>query len=210
MGAVLGIPNYLVNLVLTNLFGLAAMATAAYFGIGSFTGLQKFNGNSSENETLVTTGLYGYVRHPMYMFQILMCLCTPVLSWDRVVLTLGIISYLFSIGLPMEEKKLISKFGRGYQLYSEDVPAVIPWDLPVRMCKKQEEPHEYENIAFTRSKRKAAAEANALRQTAQELEKTPASKRSTSKRRAKSSPRSGGSTRSNRSGSFSRRRKPKS
>lgn len=76
-------------------------------------------------QPLTKQGLLGVVRHPMY-------LATIVLMWSlnstladvmvHVVMTVYII-----VGIRLEEKKLISKYGQDYIDYQREVPALIPF-----------------------------------------------------------------------------------
>jgi hypothetical protein len=74
---------------------------------------------------LLTTGIYGRVRHPIYTFTVLAFLVTPFMTLDRLVLLAATGLYLVW-GIPMEERKLIVSFGEAYEAYRRRVPAVIP------------------------------------------------------------------------------------
>lgn len=79
-----------------------------------------------KKKKLVTSGIYGIVRHPLYCFMVFLCLGGTQVTLDRGTLALGIVLYLYSFGLPIEEAKLVDEFGEGYQLYREKVPAILP------------------------------------------------------------------------------------
>jgi len=104
------------------------------FGAGQFIGLQQTFmsanqiGRSSGNPKLLSNGLYGFVRHPVYTFTLLAFVLTPVMSLDRATVTLAMIAYL-AIAIPIEERKLIAIFGESYLKYRQWVPAVVPWKL---------------------------------------------------------------------------------
>jgi len=72
------------------------------------------------------SGFYGYVRHPIYTFTMAAFIITNEMSLDRLVATLGSVIYLY-FAIPVEEKKLIQLFGRAYEDYRKEVPAVIPF-----------------------------------------------------------------------------------
>jgi hypothetical protein len=74
---------------------------------------------------LKTSGVYGWVRHPIYSFTLLAFLLTPVMSLDRLLLTAATTVYLI-FAIPLEERKLIGIFGSAYEDYRRKVPAVIP------------------------------------------------------------------------------------
>lgn len=77
---------------------------------------------------LRTTGIYGCVRHPVYTGLLAMFLLGPTLSLDRFTLFLAALAYL-SVGIPVEERKLIDLFGDAYVEYRRHVPALLPIGL---------------------------------------------------------------------------------
>jgi protein-S-isoprenylcysteine O-methyltransferase Ste14 len=74
---------------------------------------------------LRTNGIYGFVRHPVYTGLLAMFLLGPTLSLDRLALFLAALGYL-SVGIPVEERKLIRLFGDDYVEYRRHVPALLP------------------------------------------------------------------------------------
>ena len=77
------------------------------------------------NQTLITTGLFRYCRHPLYLFTILAFAITPVMSLDR--LAIIIYTYVYAvIGIIFEERKLVKIFGQAYVDYQQRVPAIFP------------------------------------------------------------------------------------
>ncbi len=79
----------------------------------------------SGNLPLHQEGLYGWVRHPIYLFTLAAMLVTPVMSWDRLWLFLLNAIYLI-FAIPIEERKLIQIWGDRYLAYQKRVPAVLP------------------------------------------------------------------------------------
>ncbi len=79
----------------------------------------------SGNLPLHQEGLYGWVRHPIYLFTLAAMLVTPVMSWDRLWLFLLNAIYLI-FAIPIEERKLIQIWGDRYLAYKKRVPAVLP------------------------------------------------------------------------------------
>lgn len=75
--------------------------------------------------TLLTSGIYGRIRHPIYTFTVLAFLVTPLMTLDRLVLVAATGLYLVW-GIPMEERKLVASFGDAYEAYRARVPAVLP------------------------------------------------------------------------------------
>ncbi|CAF2462084.1 unnamed protein product [Rotaria sp. Silwood2] len=77
------------------------------------------------NQTLVTTGLFRYCRHPLYLITLLSMTITPVMSLDRLAFIIYTCIYAL-IGIPFEERKLIQIFGQAYVNYQHHVPAIFP------------------------------------------------------------------------------------
>ena len=69
---------------------------------------------------LVTTGLYGFVRHPLYFAWALIVFGTPHMTATR--LTFAIVSTLYlAIAIPLEEQALVRTFGARYHDYQKRV-----------------------------------------------------------------------------------------
>lgn len=69
---------------------------------------------------LTTTGLYGFVRHPLYFAWMLVVFATPDMTATRFVFALVSTLYL-AIAIPWEERALVATFGRDYERYRERV-----------------------------------------------------------------------------------------
>ncbi len=108
-----------------------AMAILCRFGVFSFFGYAQLAwpesrlARSEGTPQLIVSGLYRYVRHPVYLLTITAMLAAPVLPLDRVVLAVGTLAYL-AFGIPLEERKLLAQFGTAYADYRRRVPAVFP------------------------------------------------------------------------------------
>jgi len=79
-------------------------------------------------QTLVTSGLFRFCRHPLYLFTLLAWIITPVMSLDRLAFIIYTCLYA-SIGIRFEERKLIQIFGQAYIDYQQRVPAIIPFPI---------------------------------------------------------------------------------
>lgn len=77
------------------------------------------------DDTLVTDGLYGYVRHPMYAFSILLVWLSPAMSSNLLAVILLLSLYMY-IGSFHEEHRLIQVFGDQYRAYQQRVPRLLP------------------------------------------------------------------------------------
>lgn len=99
-------------------------------GLISFLGIDVFFSKpSSANEKLVVTGLYAWVRHPVYTAGLVFLWLTPILTRNLLALNIGLTLYLL-IGAWLEERKMVAEFGEAYRLYQQRVPMLIPCRLP--------------------------------------------------------------------------------
>jgi len=102
------------------------------FGFFPFIGIKQIfekktgeKKRSEGTEKLITEGLYGIVRHPIYTFTLSAIALAPQMTLDRFwIFILSVVYLLF--GVPVEEKKLVKEFGKPYLEYKTQVPAVIP------------------------------------------------------------------------------------
>jgi methanethiol S-methyltransferase len=69
---------------------------------------------------LVTSGLYGFVRHPLYFAWMLLVLAAPHMTMTRLTFAVVSTSYL-AIAIPFEERALIRLFGAEYREYQRRV-----------------------------------------------------------------------------------------
>lgn len=74
---------------------------------------------------LITDGVYGVVRHPLYLAGILLFLIQPTITRNWLVVQILGAGY-FIYGTFMEERRLIDSFGKEYIKYMEEVPRFIP------------------------------------------------------------------------------------
>lgn len=83
----------------------------------------------STEHRLLTTGIYGWVRHPMYTAGLLMLLAQALLLPS----TLGWLSatvaasLLLFVRVPAEERMMRAEFGDQYDRYAAHVGGVIPF-----------------------------------------------------------------------------------
>lgn len=93
------------------------------YSTGVFLGVKKEN----KSIELKTDGLQSKIRHPLYTGTIMVFLgyfvYNPMLS--SLITLISLLIYL-PIGIKMEEKKLINKFGQQYLDYRSTVPALLP------------------------------------------------------------------------------------
>jgi methanethiol S-methyltransferase len=81
----------------------------------------------TEHPPLSTSGLYGFVRHPLYFAWALFVFATPAMTGTRAAFAVISTAYLM-IAIPWEERDLIATFGPDYEAYRRKVRArMIPW-----------------------------------------------------------------------------------
>ena len=82
---------------------------------------------------LVTTGVYGVVRHPLYFAGIVIMTFSPTLTRNWI--TVSVLSDLYFIfGAFIEERRYIRDFGEEYLRYMKEVPRLLP---RVRLFRKR-------------------------------------------------------------------------
>jgi methanethiol S-methyltransferase len=74
---------------------------------------------------LVVSGLYRWVRHPLYTAGLAFIWFTPWMSTSILAMNLGLTAYIL-IGSIFEEGRLLSEFGQAYIDYQNRVPRLIP------------------------------------------------------------------------------------
>jgi methanethiol S-methyltransferase len=115
--------NYLMlagQAVSTLLLFVAVMQT----DILSFAGLRQLV-EEEKTGSLVTSGLYRSVRHPLYTFSLLILWCSPSMSMNSFIVYAGLTIYVL-IGIYFEERKLLREFGQAYAQYKSATPMLIP------------------------------------------------------------------------------------
>jgi protein-S-isoprenylcysteine O-methyltransferase Ste14 len=75
---------------------------------------------------LVTSGLYRYVRHPLYSAGIVFIWLLPVMTVNALAINIALTIYVV-VGTHFEERKLRREFGREYTDYAAVTPMFIPF-----------------------------------------------------------------------------------
>ncbi len=81
-----------------------------------------------EGHTLVTEGIYRYIRHPMYASQWLWSIAQLLLLQNWIVGLVGLLVFLplYLERVPREEQMMIDHFGEEYRTYMQRTGRVIP------------------------------------------------------------------------------------
>ena len=95
-------------------------------GVWSFLGLEQLRqpvGNG--NPRLVVSGLYRWVRHPLYTAGLVFLWFSPIMTANLLALYAGLTLYLV-IGAYFEERKLLREYGAAYAEYQNNTPMLVP------------------------------------------------------------------------------------
>jgi methanethiol S-methyltransferase len=71
-------------------------------------------------DIFTSTGLYGFVRHPIYFAWLLMVWPTPIMTSGRLTFAAVSSAYLV-LAIPWEERSLVEQYGARYQRYRDKV-----------------------------------------------------------------------------------------
>ena len=93
------------------------------FGVSPI--LNRLRGRNPMPMPFTVVGPYRWVRHPFYLFTILMIWSCPDLTGDRLLFNL-LWTVWIVIGSYLEEIELIAEFGDAYGEYQKRVPMLIP------------------------------------------------------------------------------------
>jgi uncharacterized membrane protein len=80
---------------------------------------------------LVTSGVYGIVRHPLYLAGILIFTFNPYITVNGITVTI-LADLYFIFGMFIEERRFLALFGDQYREYMRRVPRLVP-----RLCLRK-------------------------------------------------------------------------
>lgn len=86
------------------------------------------SGHVKKNKVLATDGPYAYVRHPLYVGNILILLGFSIAAniWWAYALMVFLILFYYPPAIAYEDAKLNRLFGEEWQNWSKDIHALIP------------------------------------------------------------------------------------
>ena len=104
-----------------------------YIAIAGFLLLKKFGkpvANFENTSVIVKSSLYKYIRHPLYLSLFLLGTGTILKAPGKYQAILGLVN-LIAIYLTarIEEKEMITRFGKEYQDYMKETKMFIPYVL---------------------------------------------------------------------------------
>jgi protein-S-isoprenylcysteine O-methyltransferase Ste14 len=81
-----------------------------------------------EKHELITRGIYGVIRHPMYASQWLVAIATPLLLHNWIAGFLNLIAFIpfYFLRVKAEEQMMLDSFGTEYQEYMKKTGGVLP------------------------------------------------------------------------------------
>jgi len=81
-----------------------------------------------EKHELITRGIYGVIRHPMYASQWLLVIAQPLLlqNWIAGFLNLLVFIPFYLLRVKAEEQMMLDSFGMKYQEYMKNTGKVLP------------------------------------------------------------------------------------
>ena len=81
-----------------------------------------------EKHELITRGIYGVIRHPMYASQWLLVIAQPLLlqNWIAGFLNLLVFIVFYLLRVKAEEQLMLEQFGESYRAYMQRVGGVFP------------------------------------------------------------------------------------
>jgi protein-S-isoprenylcysteine O-methyltransferase Ste14 len=95
-------------------------------GIKAILDYQK--GRKPRPVVFTVKGPYRWVRHPLYLFMIVMIWSCPNLTKDRLLFNILWSAWIF-FGTMLEERDLVEQFGDAYLDYQQKVPMLFPFKL---------------------------------------------------------------------------------
>jgi protein-S-isoprenylcysteine O-methyltransferase Ste14 len=90
----------------------------------SFVGLRQLVDEEKKGD-LVISGLYRFVRHPLYTLGLGILWLSPSMTVNSFVVYAALTVYIL-IGIVFEERKLLREFGQEYAAYKSITPMLIP------------------------------------------------------------------------------------
>ena len=106
---------------------------SAYFGLAGFLILKRkgrSSGNFENTSTLIKSGVYRLIRHPLYFSLFLLGTGVMMKDPNAPAVLLGVINLIAVwITALIEEKEMIVKFGDPYKEYMKETKMFIPFIL---------------------------------------------------------------------------------
>jgi protein-S-isoprenylcysteine O-methyltransferase Ste14 len=119
-------------LSLIQIISWVLLAMSLWFAVAGFLLLKKLGkpqgGNFENTSVIVRTGLYRYIRHPLYLSLLIGGTGVMMKNPELRLLLLGLLN-LVAIWLTarIEEEEMIARFAEDYRLYMKETKMFIPF-----------------------------------------------------------------------------------
>lgn len=121
------VPWVFFSMVIQLLAVIALLVGIKQSGMTTFLGLRQiFHTEQTSPPSLVTDGLYRYVRHPQYTAGLVFIWLMPIMTWNVLALELGLTAYII-VGAHFEERKVLVEFGETFAEYRKHTPMLVPF-----------------------------------------------------------------------------------
>ncbi len=116
------------------------------WGVFAFKSLDAFGdkairdhlkGRQPREQQFQVKGPYVWVRHPLYLFMLLMIWSCPDLTLDRLLFNVLWTAWIY-LGTVLEERDLVADFGDQYRSYQKEVPMLVPWKIPALTLRQDQ------------------------------------------------------------------------
>lgn len=104
-------------------WGMWAIRSIDMFGLDPI--LKHLRDKPTSSSPLKIRGPYRWVRHPLYLFMIVLFWSIPILTTDRVLFNV-LWTIWVVVGTILEERDLVDDFGDAYRDYQTNVPMLVP------------------------------------------------------------------------------------
>jgi len=119
-----GFLNEYVPVVVRLPIGILLLIVSGYM---AGTGLSIVFGKKAQSQGVIRKGVFSFVRHPVYLSEIILYLGLLVLNISLAAALIWIIAIFFLHYISRyEEKLLLAKFGKEYENYMKEVPMWFP------------------------------------------------------------------------------------
>ena len=106
-----------------------ALGLADPFGLTPL--VEDLRGTPAAAVTFTIRGPYRWVRHPVYLFSIIILWSYPTITSDRLLLN-SMWTVWIIIATVLEERNMTAAFGKTYQDYQNSVPMLVPYKMPIK------------------------------------------------------------------------------
>jgi protein-S-isoprenylcysteine O-methyltransferase Ste14 len=116
--------NEVVSPLVRKPIGLMVLCIAAYL---AWSGMMTVFGEVRETPSVIRKGIFGLVRHPIYLSEVLLYLGLFMLNMSLAAggVWIGASTFLYYLSR-YEERLLLNRFGKDYESYMRDVGMWIP------------------------------------------------------------------------------------